>query len=51
MLRVRLLGAMDVERDGVPVPRFARRLLAFLGLRPSLHDRNALAARFWPDVP
>ena len=53
MLRVRLLGAVAVERDDepVPVPRSARRLLAFLALRPGPHDRNALATRFWPDVP
>ncbi|MGQ0718404.1 MAG: ATP-binding protein [Pseudonocardiales bacterium] len=53
MLRMRLLGAMAVERDGVPVqvPRSARPLLAFLALRPGPHDRDALAARFWPDVP
>lgn len=53
MLRVRLLGAVAVERDGepVPIPRSARRLLAFLALRPGPHDRDALATRFWPDVP
>ena len=52
MLRVRLLGAVVVERDGepVPVPGSTRRLLAFLALRPGPHDRDALAARFWPDV-
>ncbi len=50
---MRLLGAVAVERDGepVPVPGSARRLLAFLALRPGPHDRDALAARFWPDVP
>jgi DNA-binding SARP family transcriptional activator len=49
MLRVRLLGAVAVERDGGPVavPGSTRRLLAFLALRPGPHDR----ARFWPDVP
>ncbi|MGH3692996.1 MAG: ATP-binding protein [Pseudonocardiaceae bacterium] len=53
MLRVRLLGAVTVERDGEPVsvPGSTRRLLAFLALRPGLHNRDALAARFWPDVP
>ena len=52
MLRVRLLGAVVIERDGepVPVPGSTRRLLAFLALRPGPHDRDALAARFWPDV-
>jgi DNA-binding SARP family transcriptional activator len=53
MLRVRRLGAVAAERDGepVPVPGSARRLLAFLALRPGPHDRDALAAQFWPDVP
>ncbi|MGH3919052.1 MAG: AfsR/SARP family transcriptional regulator, partial [Pseudonocardiaceae bacterium] len=52
MLRVRLLGAVAVERNGelVSVPGSTRRLLAFLALRPGPHDRDALAARFWPDV-
>ncbi|HEV7788630.1 MAG TPA: AAA family ATPase [Pseudonocardia sp.] len=53
MLRVRLLGAVAAERDGepVPVPGSARRLLAFLALRPGPHNRDTLAGRFWPDVP
>jgi DNA-binding SARP family transcriptional activator/tetratricopeptide (TPR) repeat protein len=53
MLRVRLLGAVAVERDGKPVslPGSTRRLLVFLALHPGPHDRDALAARFWPDVP
>ena len=52
MLRVRLLGAVSVERDGeaVPVPGSARPLLAFLALHPGLHERAGLAARFWPDA-
>ena len=38
-------------RDGRPVPLSAphRRLLAFLALHPGPHERDALAARFWPD--
>ena len=28
-----------------------RRLLAFLALHPGPHERDALAARFWPDAP
>src|SRR2546421_12348715 len=53
VLRVRLLGRLAVERDGtmVAVPGSARRVLAFLALRPGPHDRDELAARFWPDVP
>src|SRR2546423_13554522 len=53
VLRVRLLGRLAVERDGatIDVPGSTRRLLAFLALRPGPHDRDALAARFWPDVP
>jgi len=53
MLRVRLLGAVAVERNGEPVslPGSTRRLLAFLALHPGPHDRDALAARFWPNVP
>ena len=53
VLSVQLLGDITVERDGVPVvlsgPR--RRLLTFLALHPGPHDRDALAARFWPDTP
>ena len=53
MLRVRLLGDIAAERDGEPVPLSGphRRLLAFLALHPGPHERDALAARFWPDLP
>ncbi len=27
------------------------RLIAFLALHPGAHERDALAARFWPDLP
>jgi tetratricopeptide (TPR) repeat protein len=53
VLRVQLLGDITAFRDGRPVPLSAphRRLLAFLALHPGPHERDALAARFWPDVP
>ena len=53
MLRVQLLGDITAFRDGRTVPLSAphRRLLAFLALHPGPHERDALAARFWPDVP
>jgi DNA-binding SARP family transcriptional activator len=53
VLRVQLLGDITAFRDGRAVPLSAphRRLLAFLALHPGPHEREALAARFWPDVP
>jgi DNA-binding SARP family transcriptional activator len=54
VLRIRLLGAMTVECDGVqlPAPRARRAwsLLAYLALSPGLQPRGELAAQFWPDV-
>lgn len=54
MLRVRLLGRLGVESgDGTlrtPASRPARELLAWLALHPGMHQRLALASRFWPDV-
>jgi DNA-binding SARP family transcriptional activator len=54
MLRVRLLGGLQAELDGVPLAppdgRRARALLAWLALHPGVHPRARLAARFWPDV-
>src|SRR5436190_8057867 len=54
MLRVRVLGELELDRDGAPLAppagRRARALLAYLALNPGLHPRAALAARFWPDV-
>src|SRR3954469_13436340 len=51
MLRVQLLGEFVVERNGaaVPLPVALARLLAYLAVHPGLHERDALAARFWPD--
>ena len=50
---MQLLGDISAFRDGRPVPLSAphRRLLAFLALHPGPHERDALAARFWPDAP
>lgn len=54
MLRVRLLGGLRLELDGVPLARpesrRARSLLAWLALHPGMHPRARVAARFWPDV-
>src|SRR3954454_18485317 len=54
MLRVRVLGELELDRDGAPLAppagRRARALLAYLALNPGPHPRGALAARFWPDV-
>src|SRR5436305_13064699 len=54
MLRVRLLGDLGLELDGVriepPVSRRARSLLGLLALDRRQHPRPQLAARFWPDV-
>ena len=40
-------------RDGeqVLLSRPHRRLLAYLALHAGPHERDALAARFWPDAP
>lgn len=54
MLRVRLLGELQIQVDGDPVEppasRRARGLLAWLALHPGEHARGTVAARFWPDV-
>jgi DNA-binding SARP family transcriptional activator len=54
MLRVRMLGAFELELDGarlaLPESRRAWSLLAWLALHPGMHARGRLAARFWPDV-
>ena len=54
MLRVRVLGPMQVEFERQPVqPPASRRawsLLAYLALHPGPHRRADVAARFWPDV-
>jgi len=54
VLTIRLLGAMEVDADGVAVtaecgPR-TWGLLAWFAVHPGLHPRGEVAARFWPDV-
>nr|WP_246324273.1 AAA family ATPase [Petropleomorpha daqingensis] len=51
-MQVQLLGTFAVERDGgaVVLPVTPARLLAFLALHPGPHDRDAVAARFWPEA-
>ena len=50
---IRLLGLPEVQRDGgthaVPVIDKPWGLLFFLAVERELHDREALAAFFWPD--
>ncbi|MEA2392451.1 MAG: hypothetical protein QOJ82_342, partial [Solirubrobacteraceae bacterium] len=54
MLRIRLLGELEVDVDGAPLaPPSSRRawaLLGWLALHPGPHPRGDVAARFWPDV-
>ena len=54
MVRVRLLGELEVQADGrriePPASRRAWSLLAWLALHPGEHPRSAVAAAFWPDV-
>ena len=54
MLRIRLLGELELELDGVvlqaPSSRPARALLGWLALHPGAHRRAQLAAHLWPDV-
>src|SRR4051794_32259099 len=54
MLRIRVLGELELEFDGEPIepPRRgpARTLLAWLALQPGPHPRTAAAARLWPNV-
>src|SRR5947209_19385423 len=54
MLRIRVLGELDLELDGerIEPPRRgpARNLLAWLALHPGPHPRSAVAGRLWPNV-
>src|SRR4051794_3457015 len=54
MLRVRLLGALALERDGealaAPRGRRLRGLLGWLALHPGLQPRSEVAGRLWPEV-
>jgi DNA-binding SARP family transcriptional activator len=55
VLRIRLLGSLEAEADGVPVTLppggRVRGLLAWLALHPGPHPRARLAGWLWPDVP
>ncbi len=53
-LRIRLLGSLDLERDGRALDRFssrkARDLFAYLAIqRQATHGRDHLAGTFWGD--
>ena len=54
MLEIRVLGGLDVVRDGVsatlPPSRKTRALLAYLALAAGRHRREQLCEMFW-DVP
>ena len=54
MLRVRVLGRLEVDWDGTGVgPSESRRAWALLGwmaLNRGLHERSVVAATLWPDV-
>ena len=54
MLRVRVIGELSVERDGVelalPKRRPARLLLGWLALHPGRHARSTVASSLWPGV-
>jgi DNA-binding SARP family transcriptional activator/tetratricopeptide (TPR) repeat protein len=53
VLRVRLLGPMEIDAGGTTIATDGRRtwsLLGWLALHPGSHARGDLAARFWPDV-
>ena len=54
MLRIRLLGGLELEADGraiePPTGKPARALLAWLALNPGTHARSRVAAALWPDV-
>jgi DNA-binding SARP family transcriptional activator len=54
VLRVRLLGTLEVELDGAvtetPPSQRPWAVFAYLALTPRLVSRAELASRFWPDV-
>lgn len=54
MLRIRLIGRLEVEVGGEPVALPTGQpssLLAWLALHPGAHPRASLAERFWPGAP
>ena len=55
-LRIRLLGAFQVDLEGVPITQFesnkVRALLAYMAVEHhQAHSREKLAALFWPGMP
>jgi DNA-binding SARP family transcriptional activator len=54
MLRVRVLGSLELEVDGeqrpLPARRPARSLLGWLALHPGVHARSTVAGTLWPNV-
>ena len=54
MLRVRVVGGLELEVDGVrlqpPAGRPACALLGWLAIHPGRHARGVVAAALWPDV-
>src|SRR5690348_6461914 len=54
MLRVRVVGGLELEVDGVrlqpPAGRPACALLGWLAVHPGRHARGVVAAALWPDV-
>src|SRR5437588_402342 len=54
MVRIRVLGALALEVDGVAAPppagRPAQALLGWLALHPGIHARSEVAGHLWPDV-
>lgn len=51
--RLCLLGGFGLEtddREPVPVPRSAQRVLAFLATHPSTADRATIAGTLWPET-
>jgi DNA-binding SARP family transcriptional activator len=54
-LQLSLLGKLQISRDGAPVTGFvsakAQALLVYLAVTARPHDRQALAALLWGDMP
>jgi len=54
MLGVRVLGKLELELDGEPLPvprgRRLQSLLGWLVLHPGLRERREVAGSLWPDV-
>ena len=54
MLRVRVLGELQLELDDAPLTlpsrRPARALLGWLAVHPGMHARSTVAGQLWPNV-